>query len=547
MKKQYCISVCILFFLLCQGAAAQDAKGLLIKKIKGNEGKRWAVCIGIKDYWEEKIADLEKAQNDAKGLAKIFNTIGQFDKVYTMTDDLDLKDKNYPTKFNIEDRIDYIMKMARKNDLIVFAFSGHGIADAQGQSYLVPADVRLNKPYETSFELDYIVSKLKEKKIEKSLLLIDACREEMQESKGLKAGGFSTPIYSKAELAAIFYATKAGWYSYEDKQSDYGIFTRFLIEGLKGKANSDNDSIVSFSELEKYVMKTVFDYALELDIEQCPYTKIYGEKFGDLALTAINSSTTIVEDDENPENMVLVKAGSFEMGSNDGEDGEKPVHTIRITEDFWIGKYEVTFTAYDAFCTATGTEKPDDRGWGRGNRPVIYVSWEDAVLYCNWKSKKEGLAPCYTGGGKKITCDFSKNGYRLPTEAEWEYAARGGNKSKGYVYAGSNIAEEVSWFDSTSDNKTRTVGTKIPNELGLYDMSGNVVEWCWDWYAKGYYKISPVSDPTGPEKGVARVFRGGCWFDVAGYVRFAYRGYNVPGGRGRGIGFRLARGHNRQE
>lgn len=317
----------------------------------------------------------------------------------------------------------------------------------------------------------------------------------MQESKSLKNNGFSSPLYSKAEIAAIFYATKAGWFSYEDKQSDYGIFTRFVIEGFKGKADADGDSVVSFSELEKYVMKKVYDYAVECDLEQCPYTKIHGEKFGDLALTALYDTTGIVP----PADMVLVKAGSFQMGCAEGEAGEYPVHKVTITKDFWMGKYEVTFDEYDAFCTAAGKEKPEDNGWGRGKRPVIMVTWNDAVDYCNWRSIKEGYDPCYSGKRYDVTCDFSKNGYRLPTEAEWEYAARGGNKNKNYIYAGSNNPDEVAWLESNSGKKTQPVGLKKPNEPGLYDMSGNAAEWCWDWYFEQYYPISPKIDPTGPE------------------------------------------------
>jgi hypothetical protein len=172
------------------------------------------------------------------------------------------------------------------------------------------------------------VDKLKKKKIAKSLLLIDACREEMEESKGLKAGGFHASIYSKAEIAAVFYATKAGWFSYEDKKSDYGIFSRFLIEGLKGKADADKDGIVSFSELETYVMEAVFDYAVEMDRKQCPYTKIYGEKFGDLALTAVKGrGTAAVEKEENKEDKGLVEMVYVE--AEHSRWGAQPVTMMR--------------------------------------------------------------------------------------------------------------------------------------------------------------------------------------------------------------------------
>jgi sulfatase modifying factor 1 len=197
--------------------------------------------------------------------------------------------------------------------------------------------------------------------------------------------------------------------------------------------------------------------------------------------------------------MVLVEAGSFQMGSANGYSDEQPVHTVHITRSFYIAKYAVTFEEYDRFCDDTiGIKKPDDSGRGRGNLPVINVTWYDAVAYCNWLSEKEGLTPCYSGKGKLTQCDFSANGYRLPTEAEWEYAARGGPKSQGYIYAGSDNPDDVAWYADNSGGQIHPVGQKKPNEMGLYDMSGNLFEWCWDWYAKDYYASSPASDPTGP-------------------------------------------------
>ncbi|WP_367362806.1 formylglycine-generating enzyme family protein [Mesotoga sp.] len=192
-------------------------------------------------------------------------------------------------------------------------------------------------------------------------------------------------------------------------------------------------------------------------------------------------------------NLVFVAKGSFTMGDTwgDGWYDEKPTHKVTFTYDFYIGKYETTFDEYDAFCEAIGRSKPRDRGWGRGQRPVIRVSWWDAIAYCNWLSKKEGLPKAYDSNGNlldkdgRVTTDPSKVvGYRLPTEAEWEYAARGGNKSKGYKYAGSDNEDEVAWYwqnsgdkyltgdwddDTIKENNCRTqeLGKKAPNELGM--------------------------------------------------------------------------------
>jgi formylglycine-generating enzyme required for sulfatase activity len=248
-----------------------------------------------------------------------------------------------------------------------------------------------------------------------------------------------------------------------------------------------------------------------------------------------------------PENMVFVERGSFTMGDTwgDGYNDEKPTHKVTFTYDFYMGKYEVTFDEYDAFCTATKRTKPSDNGWGRGQRPVINVSWFDAIAYCNWLSDKENLPKAYDDKGNfldkdgRVTTDPSKvMGYRLPTEAEWEYAARGGNKSKGYKYSGSNTVGDVAWYNSNSGSKTQEVGKKLPNELGIYDMSGNVWEWCSDFYAN--YSNTEQTNPYS-NSGSFRVNRGGSWCYNATYTRVAYRYFNAPASTNDRLGFRIAR------
>jgi len=246
--------------------------------------------------------------------------------------------------------------------------------------------------------------------------------------------------------------------------------------------------------------------------------------------------------------LVIVEKGSFTMGDTlgYGYDWETPTHKVTLTYDFFMGKYEVTFNEYDAFCEATGRSEPKDEGWGRGIRPVINVSWWDAIAYCNWLSEKEGIPKAYDDDGNlldkdgMITTDPSKVvGYRLPTEAEWEYAARGGNKSKGYKYSGSDNVDDVAWYTSNSGGKTQEAGKKAPNELGIYDMSGNVWEWCSDW--DGNYSSSAQTNPYNSTAGSGRVFRGGSWAGDATYVRVARRYGSSPTRTGRDLGFRITR------
>ena len=171
------------------------------------------------------------------------------------------------------------------------------------------------------------------------------------------------------------------------------------------------------------------------------------------------------------------------------------------------------------------------------------MTWYDAVEYCNALSEQEGLTPCYNLSD--WSCDFSADGYRLPTEAEWEYAARGGmNWEDNYRYSGTtdNLGD-YAWYYSNSGGQTHEVGTKGPNQLGINDMTGNVWEWCNDWYSSSYYGSSPSNNPTGPDSGSPRVERGGSWNGNASYCRVANRFYLNPGFSYYYIGFRVLRAY----
>jgi sulfatase modifying factor 1 len=238
---------------------------------------------------------------------------------------------------------------------------------------------------------------------------------------------------------------------------------------------------------------------------------------------------------------VLVTGGPYSMGSGTGiEPHEKPEHQVSVSS-FYLGKYDVTFEDYDRYCDSMKLMKPGDMGWGRSFRPVIMVSWIDAISYCNWLSKKDHLVPCYMVNGNNIKWIDTSSGYRLPTEAEWEYAARGGNNSKRTVYAGAEKPGDVAWYTANSDQKTQPVGQKAPNELGLYDMDGDVWQWVWDIYDGSYYQYSPSENPKGPTEGLYRVMRGGAWYNNASYITVSSRQNNTPDFRQNSVGIRLVR------
>jgi len=257
-----------------------------------NVGKRYAIIIGINDYNDTAISDLSKARNDAKAIGKILTDIGQFDQVFVMTDDVDPRDDSehlYPTKLKIEEKVESVVRFANKEDLVVFYFSGHGISDYDENGYLVTVDTVADKKFETSLKVDWVVKQFKDKGIRKSLLILDACRDVLYTSKSSTRDSIKEKTYTEAEIAATFYSTKAGYFSYEDDESDYGVFTKNLIYGMEGKADYNEDGVVSFAELQQSVEKGVKDWSIKKNKQQKPYTRLYGEKTGDLAITVASN------------------------------------------------------------------------------------------------------------------------------------------------------------------------------------------------------------------------------------------------------------------
>ena len=239
--------------------------------------------------------------------------------------------------------------------------------------------------------------------------------------------------------------------------------------------------------------------------------------------------------------MVHIPSATFTMGCYNEQSGcnndEKPTHSVTLSA-YEIGKYEVTQKEWLTIMSSNPS------GFTGDNRPVERVSWNDAIEFCNRLSRSEGFQEAYSGSGSNITCDFNSNGYRLPTEAEWEYAARGGSSSTNTKYSGSNTLESVAWYSSNSLTRTHAVGTKSPNQLGIYDMSGNVFEFCWDWYSSTYYNSANQTNPKGPVSGSNRIMRGGSWGSFGEYCRVANRSYNTPSNIQSDIGFRVVRTKN---
>jgi formylglycine-generating enzyme required for sulfatase activity len=435
-----------------------------------------------------------------------------------------------------------------------FFYAGHGVQSA-GENYLIPVDANIpSEAYlrDRSVSMQAILDELNTAGNTLNIVVLDACRDNpfgwrRSGSRGLQV------VNNQPADSIIVYATSAGSAA-ADGTGRNGLFTTHLLNNLKKPGLSVRDVFdqtgadvrrASGGSQIPEIHSQFFDVAYlgTRPTAVVPSPAPAPQPRPTPVTPAVNPSP----ERPVPSNMVWVEGGTFMMGSANGRDNEKPVHMVTV-KGFYMGKYEITQKEWREVMGTTIAQQrtitnSDLSLYGIGdNYPMYNINWYEAVEYCNKLSLKEGLNPAYRGSGDSITCDFNASGYRLPTEAEWEYAARGGNKNSiTYEYSGSNNVDSVAWYDGNNTGTTHPVGSKQPNSLGLYDMSGNVSEWCWDWH--GSYRAGSQSNPVGPSLGTFRVLRGGDWTIPAVNVQLVYRGgsYIPPSSRGVDMGFRLVR------
>jgi formylglycine-generating enzyme required for sulfatase activity len=533
-------------------------------------GKRVALVIGNSSYKNNPLAS---PVNDAADMAAALKRCG-FDT--ELAANLDFR--------GMSEAVDRFSDKAVGADLALFYYSGHG-AQADNNNYLIPVDMdgrgSGGSPSEQDLKyyalaVGYIADSLESVKAKASVFILDACRSYPVRRTG-KAPVAGLVPYQAPEGVAMLYATRAG-----DVSNDGGVASRNSVytSALLSLMETPGISLLDLASKVAEKVKTDTGGRQKPSITS-EITGVVYLKPGVAVAGAVNSTQPAapdptppeqtaqpaapatapsaqpaqpaaqIEQQQPPTDMISIKGGAFTMGSPPNEGGresDEVQHQVSIG-GFSLAKYETTVAEFRDFAQATGYKTTweiksgttwRNPGFTQGdNDPVVCVSWYDAIAYCNWRSVQEGRKPAYSYSGKgtdymswpsgwntemhnNIKWDRTSNGYRLPTEAEWEYAARAsGSGPQTTAYAGRGNMDEVSWYGGNSGNRTHPVGQKKANGVGLYDMSGNVWEWCWDWY--GDYGTGAQTDPSGLSSGSNRVRRGGSWISDASDLRVADR------------------------
>lgn len=544
MKKVFIF--CVMIMLLLGMSETHAERGITVKEKTGAKAASaktfktnyYALIIGNNDYLQ--LPKLKTAVSDAKEVNRVLSTKYGFKTTLLVN----------ATRKDILSTINDYRKKLNEGDSFLIYYAGHGEYDKTAdKGYWLPVDAAKDDPVDWIMAED-ITSNIKRILAKHVLILSDSCYSgsltrsaasdlgkkgernaflaKMMErsSRTLMASGGNEPVadaggrgnhsvFASAVLTALQDSDKK---TFTAEELFHGRVKEIVAgksdqvpeyNNIRNSGHEGGDFIFQVAQVDDAEEETATDAGayetpVQADPPQSPLAK--GGREGNYT------------DPETGMEFVFVKGGCYQMGDTfgDGESDEKPVHEVCV-DDYYIGKYEVTQGQWKSI---RGNNPSYFSSCG-DNCPVEQVSWNDIQDYIRSLNQRTG------------------NTYRLPTEAEWEYAARSGGKSE--KYSGGNDLDSVAWYDSNSAKQTHIVGQKRPNGLGIYDMTGNVWEWCQDWYGGSYYASSPKDNPQGAGSGSYRVLRGGSWSNLAKFARLAIRNKNNPDYRDYRNGFRLAR------
>ncbi|MDM8537516.1 SUMF1/EgtB/PvdO family nonheme iron enzyme [Desulfobacterales bacterium HSG17] len=584
MKRVFAIIISIIFIALTFSSTGFCDRG--IKRI--TQEKRLALIIGNGAY---KSLPLKNPVNDARDMVKSLKSLG-FQVIY---------EENADQRAMKEAIRDFGNSLTRDRGTGLFYFAGHGM-QVKGRNYLIPVGARIENESEVEYEsvdAGRVLSRMEDAGNRLNIVILDACRDNpFARSFRSSQKGLARMDALKGSLIA--YATSPGSVA-ADGIGRNGVYTKYLLKHMKTSgmivervlknvridviretgnkqipwesssltgdfyfkpllADSSGTTVITppkpkpqppkdgsltvnanisgatvWVNGKKYntapmtfSISSAGEYAVKVTADgyESYETRKQIDRGADVVVTAyLEKEKTAVSVNQNEiinslgMKFVYVKPGTFMMGSpasEPGRDNDETQHKVTLTRGFYMQTTEVTQGQWKS---VMGSNPSKFKNCG-DNCPVEKVSWNDVQDFIKKLNRKE-----------------STDKYRLPTEAEWEFAAR--SRGKQEIYAGGNDIDRVAWYRDNSGKKTHPAGTKAENDLGLYDMSGNVREWCQDWY--GNYPSGAVSDPVGPSSGSYRVYRGGCWSGYAQSCRSAFRGWNPPVGRYDYLGFRLLR------
>lgn len=527
-------------------------------------GRKWAVLVGVDKYLDPKVPSLQFCGSDARLLARKLEESCGYDADNILLLVQDQKELHlHPSGINLRNQIVDWLKLVKKGDTVIVSFSGHGFLDADGNGYLAPQDLELAHVGLTGYPVEELRKALRNCEATQKLLILDCCHAGSAKAIEKPVGPSSQELggaFRDAEGLITLASCRKDEKSQEWGDKKQGLFTYWLAEGLSGAADFDKNGLVDSDEAYRFTFEKVPTTAQRvLNARQTPVRIIGDDVAGVFALARVTKPDSPQPPPPPPVpemlteitnsigmKLVMIPAGEFEMGSPANEvrryDNEGPQQAVRITKPFYFCTTEVNQSHWQRVMrTKPWSGKPFVKE-GPGYA-ATYLSWLDAVKFCNALSTNEGRIPCYEIGVDDVR-RVAGTGYRLPTEAEWEFACRAGSKTRYSFGDGDGSLSEYAWFEQNAykagEAYPHAVGQLRANEWRLFDMHGNASEWCWDRF--GHYASVPgvLLDPQGPSDGLVRVIRGGCWSSTARDLRTAHRDKAEAGHRDGNLGFRVA-------